>query len=206
MRALEAGARRGRWPWIAGVGLGALAIAAIVYVFAQRPRVQPPRLFTVQEGPLEITLTETGVLEAKPAAAEETVMVEMEAVAEVEAPSVPSVEAAAPAPMEIEEVAAAAAAQPGLSPEELALLALEEEEEELAELEEEEAEGEEVSEEVWKVPVVATGAGQIRFAEDIMGDFRGRGRRGRGGGQEGGKGKKGVKGKGAQVQANQGGR
>jgi hypothetical protein len=30
---------------------------------------------------------------------------------------------------------------------------------------------------VWKVPELASGPGQIRFAEDILGDFRGRGRK-----------------------------
>ena len=63
-----------------------------------------------------------------------------------------------------------------LSPEEeLALLALEEEEEE----EEEPEEG--AGEDIWKVPVpaVPTGPGTIRFAEDIIGDYRGTGRGGR---------------------------
>ena len=78
----------------------------------------------------------------------------------------------------------------GLSPEEeLALLALEEEDEE------EEEGTEELSDDVWNVPVAPSGAGQIRFAEDIMGEFRGRGRRegkGRRGSQyDGAKGKKG---------------
>ena len=77
----------------------------------------------------------------------------------------------------------------GLSPEEeLALLALEEETEE-------EEGTEELSDDVWNVPVAPSGAGQIRFAEDIMGEFRGRGRRegkGRRGSQyDGAKGKKG---------------
>ena len=89
-----------------------------------------------------------------------------------------------------------------LTPEEVAILALEEEdegdEEEGDEEEGEEGEGapaEEIGEEVWKVPVLAQGAGTIRFAEDIMGDFRGGGRRGRrgsrGGQNTGPKGKKG---------------
>ena len=80
----------------------------------------------------------------------------------------------------------------GLSPEEeLALLALEEEDEE----DEKEEGTEELSDDVWNVPVAPSGAGQIRFAEDIMGEFRGRGRRegkGRRGSQyDGAKGKKG---------------
>ena len=91
------------------------------------------------------------------------------------------------------------AAPSGLSPEEeLALQALEEEE-----TEEEEEPSEGVGAEVWQVPVPAAGAGQIRFAEDIMGDIRGRGRRerrGRRGGQDGGAGK-GKKGKARQSQA-----
>ena len=64
----------------------------------------------------------------------------------------------------------------GLSPEEeLALLALEEED---AEDEDEDEEGaEEVSNDLWNVPQAPSSAGQIRFAEDIMGEFRGRGRR-----------------------------
>lgn len=90
-----------------------------------------------------------------------------------------------------------------LTPEEVAILALEEEDEgdgdeEEGEEDEEEGEGapaEEIGEEVWKVPVLAQGAGTIRFAEDIMGDFRGGGRRGRrgsrGGQNTGPKGKKG---------------
>ncbi len=84
-----------------------------------------------------------------------------------------------------------------LTPEEVAILALEEEDEGDEE-EGEEGEGapaEEIGEEVWKVPVLAQGAGTIRFAEDIMGDFRGGGRRGRrgsrGGQNTGPKGKKG---------------
>ena len=59
-----------------------------------------------------------------------------------------------------------------LSPEEE--LALEEEE---AEEEEEVEEEEEIAEHVWEVPVLSAGTGQIRFAEDIMGEFRGRGKR-----------------------------
>ena len=85
-----------------------------------------------------------------------------------------------------------------LTPEEVAILALEEEDEGDDEEEGEEGEGapaEEIGEEVWKVPVLAQGAGTIRFAEDIMGDFRGGGRRGRrgsrGGQNTGPKGKKG---------------
>ena len=98
-----------------------------------------------------------------------------------------------PAPQEIQEPAKVEVPSNKLSPEEeLALLALEMEEEV-----EEVEEAEEVSEDVWKVPapVVAQGAGQIRFAEDIMGDFRGRGRRDRqskgGGGNAGARAKKG---------------
>ena len=93
---------------------------------------------------------------------------------------------------EITEAVAEVEATPALSPEEeLALLAVEEEEEE----EEEEAEVEELGEEVWNVPVLSTGGGQIRFAEDIMGDIRGKGRKDRkskrGGGNEAGRWKKG---------------
>ena len=74
-----------------------------------------------------------------------------------------------------------AEAGPRLSPEEeLALLAFGEDEEALEEEEEEEV-VEEVGDDVWQVgvPVAPSGPGTIRFAEDIMGDFRGRGRRDR---------------------------
>ena len=99
-----------------------------------------------------------------------------------------------PQPIEAEEaqVAEEVLAATGLSPEEeLALLALEEEDEE----DEEEEGTEELSDDIWNVPVAPSGAGQIRFAEDIMGEFRGRGRRegkGRRGSQnDAGKAKKG---------------
>ena len=85
---------------------------------------------------------------------------------------------AKPEPEEITEPVAEEALPNKLSAEEeLALLALEEEEAKAAE--EEEEEEEEVGEDVWKLPVLtpASGQGQIRFAEDIMGEFRGRGRR-----------------------------
>ncbi len=87
---------------------------------------------------------------------------------------------AKPEPEEITEPVAEEALPNKLSAEEeLALLALEEEEAKAAEEEEEEEEEEEVGEDVWKLPVLtpASGQGQIRFAEDIMGEFRGRGRR-----------------------------
>ena len=128
-------------------------------------------------------------------ASEEVVAEALEPVAEVE---VLIEEELTTPPQEIIEVPAVEVAPVHkLSPEEeLALLALEEEEA-LAQEEEEEEEEEEAEpgEDIWKVPVPSTGAGQIRFAEDIMGDFRGRGRRdrkGRRGAQDdGGKGKKG---------------
>ncbi len=87
----------------------------------------------------------------------------------------------------------------GLSPEELALLALEELEEEVEPDEEDEDEedaGQDIQAEVWNLPAVAAGAGQIRFAEDILGEFRGGGggRRGRGS-QGSSKGRKGARGK-----------
>ena len=83
---------------------------------------------------------------------------------------------AKPEPEEITEPVAEEALPNKLSAEEeLALLALEEEEAKAVEEEEEE----EVGEDVWKLPVLtpASGQGQIRFTEDIMGEFRGRGRR-----------------------------
>ena len=98
---------------------------------------------------------------------------------------------AIPTPLEMVEPTVEEVATPRLSPEEeLALLGLEEE---MLEEEEEEV-VEELGEEVWKVPVLSSGAGQIRFAEDIMGDFRGKGRRdrkGKGAQDSGGKAKKG---------------
>jgi hypothetical protein len=63
--------------------------------------------------------------------------------------------------------------------EELALLALEEAEAAAADLEEDEEEGDDFDGSVFTVPVPAAGPGQIRFAEDIMEDFRSPGRRGR---------------------------
>ena len=110
------------------------------------------------------------------------------AVAEAEAVA-EAVEIAAgveePEKVEVEE----AVSQKLSAEEELALLALEEEE--LA-LEDEEDEAEEevpleqLGEEIWKLPGAAQGAGQIRFAEDIMGEFRGGGRKDRKGGRRGG--------------------
>ena len=100
-----------------------------------------------------------------------------------------------PAP-EVEETATKR-----LSPEEeLALLALEEEATEAEEEEEEGVETEELGEDIWKVPVpvLSSGPGQIRFAEDIMGDIRGRGRsnrKGKRGSQDrGGSGRRGAAG------------
>ena len=105
------------------------------------------------------------------------------------------------ATQEIEVPVAEVSPVSDLTPEEVAILALEEEDEGDEEEDEEEGEGaaaEEIGEEVWKVPVLAQGAGAIRFAEDIMGDFRGGGRRGRrgnrGGQNTGPKGKKGGSG------------
>ena len=79
---------------------------------------------------------------------------------------------------EEEDVVEEVSADSGLSPEEeLALLALEDEAEEEADEDEDEEETEEGSDDLWNVPVTPSSAGQIRFAEDIMGEFRGRGRR-----------------------------
>ena len=78
-----------------------------------------------------------------------------------------------------------------------ALLALEEEELALGDEEgeaEEEVPLQQLGEEIWKLPGAAQGAGQIRFAEDIMGEFRGGGRRDRkGGGRRGGQGPGGAR-------------
>jgi len=78
---------------------------------------------------------------------------------------------------------AAAEVQPTLSPEEeLAALAFEEDEVE----EEEEIVPEELGEHIWATPALSPDAGKIRFAEDILGDERGRGkRRGKGKGSSG---------------------
>ncbi|MCE2462813.1 MAG: transcription termination/antitermination protein NusA [Dehalococcoidia bacterium] len=79
---------------------------------------------------------------------------------------------------EEEDVVEEVSADSGLSPEEeLALLAIEDEAEEEADEDEEEEGTEDASDDVWNVPVAPSNAGQIRFAEDIMGEFRGRGRR-----------------------------
>ena len=93
----------------------------------------------------------------------------------------------------------------GLSPEELALLALEELEDDDEEDEEDEEEDQGVQAEVWSLPAVAAGAGQIRFAEDILGDFRGGGGGRRGRGVQSGKGKKGARAKKARPVAEEGG-
>ena len=105
------------------------------------------------------------------------------------------------AEVEAEEAIAPAAVQETakLSPEEeLALLALDEEEEEQ---DDDDEDGEETAEgeDVWKVPAVlpaVAGTGQIRFAEDIIGNARSAGRSGRkgkrgrgGGGRSGGRGR-----------------
>ena len=129
---------------------------------------------------------ELQVVEAEPVLAEAVVQEIEEAIAAVAEPVV-KIEAPAEeaAPAAAEEAAIVVAEETDgrklTAEEELALLALEEEEEE------EEEEPEEVGEDVWNVPapVLSAGAGQIRFAEDIMGEFRGRGRRdrrGKGGG------------------------
>ena len=105
------------------------------------------------------------------------------------------------AEVEVEEAIAPAAVQETakLSPEEeLALLALDEEEEGQ---DDDDEDGEETAEgeDVWKVPAVlpaVAGTGQIRFAEDIIGNARSAGRSGRkgkrgrgGGGRSGGRGR-----------------
>ena len=105
-------------------------------------------------------------------------------------------EEAIPTPAQVEEPSPEVLAVSKLSAEEeLALRALEEEE---AELEEEEEEGvvEELGEDIWKVPapVLPSGPGQIRFAEDIMGDIRGSGRRDKKGKRGGGARKGGARG------------
>ena len=111
---------------------------------------------------------------AEPEPSEQVVAEVTEPVAEVE-PAVEEAEELVTAEAVIAEPVTDAVPANKLSPEEeLALLALEEEEADEAEEEEEEVE---IGEEVWEVPVLPSGTGQIRFAEDIMGEFRGRGKR-----------------------------
>ncbi len=87
---------------------------------------------------------------------------------------------------------AAAEAKPTLSPEEeLAALAFEEDESEVED--EEEVVPEELGEDIWATPALSPDAGKIRFAEDILGDERGRGKRrakGKGASRSGGQDKK----------------
>jgi len=127
---------------------------------------------------VEAQILEELVAEALEPAADSVVPVEVEA-------------EEAPAPQEVEEPVLAEAPASNLSPEEeLALLAIEEEG---VTLEEEEEVEMEVGEEVFKV-ALPSGAGEIRFAEDIMGDFRSGGRRakrGRPGGAQAARRKKG---------------
>ena len=134
-------------------------------------------------------------LEAEPVQAEADIRTVEELIAEVLEPvpeieALPEVEVAMPVPQEIQEPVAVEEPTPRLSAEEeLALLAIEEEEGSAEE--EEEVVVEELGEDVWKVPVLPTGTGQIRFAEDLIGEFRGRSRRDKkgGGGAQGGAGK-----------------
>ena len=142
------------------------------------------------------------ILEVEPVVVEDAVVEPAAAVelpVQVEEESVPVAEKA-------EEPVVEQAPIQQLSPEEeLALLALEEEE---VSSEDEEEVAPPV-EEVWSVPVPvavpSTGAGQIRFAEDIMGDIRGGGRRDRKGKGGGGKGRKGGT-RGRRAQTEVGGR
>ena len=139
------------------------------------------------------------ILELEPVVVEDAVA---EAAAPVELPVQVEEEESVPVAEKAEGPAVEQAPIQQLSPEEeLALLALEEEEVSAEDEEEEESPVEELGEEVWNVPVPVppTGAGQIRFAEDIMGDIRGRGRRDRkGGGAKGRKG--GTRGRRAQTE------
>ena len=97
----------------------------------------------------------------------------------------------------VEELVAEEPAAHRLSPEEeLALLDFGADQAKAEDDEEEEEASEEVGEEVWNVPlpVPASGPGQIRFAEDIVGEFRSRGRRDRKGkrsARDGGRGRPG---------------
>lgn len=136
---------------------------------------------------------EAAVLEAEAVVAEaqaqavEAAVTDVETEAAAVAETVEAVEAEAPAaeaapvdaPVDSEEAVEVPSNK--LTPEEeLALLAMEEAEA-AAEMEEDEdeEEGDDFDDSVFTVPVPATGPGQIRFAEDIMEDFRGPGRKGR---------------------------
>ena len=143
-------------------------------------------------------------LEAVVAEAEQIVEEAAQALAleaAVDEADAPVLEVAGEVVAEVEEAIAPAAVQETakLSPEEeLALLALDEEEEEQ---DDDDEDGEETAEgeDVWKVPAVlpaVAGTGQIRFAEDIIGNARSAGRSGRkgkrgrgGGGRSGGRGR-----------------
>jgi len=129
------------------------------------------------EGAMAVTAVATPepepvVLEAEAVAAGVAVVAE-ELVAEVLETEV--LAEAEVVPAEVQQPAVEEVTQKLSPEEELALLAIEEEEEE--EEEAEEVEGADI----WKVPVpaVPTGPGTIRFAEDIIGDYRGAGRGGR---------------------------
>ena len=142
-------------------------------------------------------------LEAVVAEAEQIVEEAAQALAleaAVDEADAPVLEVAGEVVAEEEAIAPAAVQETAkLSPEEeLALLALEEEEEEQ---DDDDEDGEETAEreDVWKVPAVlpaVAGTGQIRFAEDIIGNARSAGRSGRkgkrgrgGGGRSGGRGR-----------------
>ncbi len=127
-----------------------------------------------------------------------------EAVTEAEAPVLETVGEAIE---QAEEATAPAAVQEAArlsAEEELALLAVEEDDEQADDDEEEEETS--GDEDVWKVPVpvlpAVAGTGQIRFAEDIIGDTRGSGRAGRKGkrGRGGGGGRSGGRGRSARQQ------
>ncbi len=142
-------------------------------------------------------------LEAVVAEAEQIVEEAAQALAleaAVDEADAPVLEVAGEVVAEVEAIAPAAVQETAkLSPEEeLALLALDEEEEEQ---DDDDEDGEETAEgeDVWKVPAVlpaVAGTGQIRFAEDIIGNARSAGRSGRkgkrgrgGGGRSGGRGR-----------------
>ena len=153
----------------------------------RKPAVEEAAV-TVEEPEVEAAVLEAEavVAEAQAQAVEAAATeVESDIAAEVETAEVETAEAVeAPvseAPQaEVEEAVEVTSNK--LTPEEeLALLALEEAEAAaVAELEEEdEEEGDDFDDSVFTVAAPAAGPGQIRFAEDIMEDFRGPGRRGR---------------------------
>ena len=162
----------------------------------------PPASETTSVAEAESVEVVAEELEAVVAEAEQIVEEAAQALAleaAVDEADAPVLEVAGEVVAEVEAIAPAVQETAKLSPEEeLALLDLDEEEEEQ---DDDDEDGEETAEgeDVWKVPAVlpaVAGTGQIRFAEDIIGNARSAGRSGRkgkrgrgGGGRSGGRGR-----------------